>query len=205
MSCSSMIAARLPLMPEISCRISWRTRTKTSVPLRPFFSLTSATVERRRTASPMASGSRNSMRLPAHMRRGSGTGGRKPPRFGWPSGPSCACACIGRKYSQCHSSGKRSPVSQLVAWRSSVAASAVAGVGAITSLACSRRPIHCVRLTGSTDDITAAIALPGSDRAPAVDRELDAGDEVRLVARRGTPRRARCPSARPGARAESSR
>ena len=29
------------------------------------------------------------MRLPANMRRGSGTGGRKSPRAGWPSGPIC--------------------------------------------------------------------------------------------------------------------
>ena len=39
------------------------------------------------------------------MRRGSGTGGRKPPRLAWPSGPISLCRCIGRKYSQCHSGG----------------------------------------------------------------------------------------------------
>jgi len=32
-----------------------------------------------------------SSRPPAHMRRGSGTGGRKPPRFAWPSGPISDC------------------------------------------------------------------------------------------------------------------
>ena len=58
---------------------------------------TDCTVERRVMAKPSGIGARNSMRLPAHMRRGSGTGGRKPPRFGCPSGPISDCRARGRK------------------------------------------------------------------------------------------------------------
>ena len=42
------------------------------------------------TRSPRASGWWKRSRPPAHMRRGSGTGGRKPPLAGWPSRPSPA-------------------------------------------------------------------------------------------------------------------
>jgi hypothetical protein len=46
-----------------------------------FLDDTSAIVEVRSTRSPTRTGERNSNWLPAHMRRGSGTGGRKPPRL----------------------------------------------------------------------------------------------------------------------------
>ena len=78
-------------------RISWRTLTNTSGPVRPLFSVTSWIVEVRVSASPMRSGAWNSNWLPAHMRRGSGTGGRNPPRLAWPSGPISDCRCNGRK------------------------------------------------------------------------------------------------------------
>jgi hypothetical protein len=74
---------------------------------------------RRITASPARSGlpGIHSSWLPAHMRRGSGTGGRKPPRRGWPSGPICDCGACGRKYSQCHSGGTGEPASTGLHWR----------------------------------------------------------------------------------------
>jgi hypothetical protein len=62
-------------------RISWRTFTNTSAPVRPDFSLTLSMVEVRCTASPIRTGLPNWNWLPAHMRLGSGTGGRKPPRL----------------------------------------------------------------------------------------------------------------------------
>ena len=64
------------------------TDTKHNAPVPPVFIVTSAMLEVRVISSPTRSGSRNSSSPPAHIRRGSGTGGRKPPRAGWPSGPS---------------------------------------------------------------------------------------------------------------------
>ena len=49
--------------------------------MRPVFSVTSSIVEVRVIVSPTRSGWWNSNWLPAHMRRGSGTGGRNPPRL----------------------------------------------------------------------------------------------------------------------------
>jgi hypothetical protein len=80
-----------------SRRISWRTLTKTSGPVRPDFSVTSWMVEIRITASPTRTGSWNWNWLPAHMRRGRGIGGRKPPRFACPSGPISDWRWSGRK------------------------------------------------------------------------------------------------------------
>jgi hypothetical protein len=57
-------------------RTSWRTFTNTSWPVRPSLTVTSAMVDVRSTASPTFTGERNSNWLPAHMRRGCGTGGR---------------------------------------------------------------------------------------------------------------------------------
>ena len=62
------------------------------------------------------------MRLPAHIRLGSGTGGRKPPRRGWPSSPSSDCRCTGRKYSQWARGGSGSPGAGGASSRSSSAA-----------------------------------------------------------------------------------
>ena len=47
--------------------------------------------------SPTRSARWNASRPPAHIRRGSSTGGRKPPRRGWPSAPSSLCLASGRK------------------------------------------------------------------------------------------------------------
>jgi hypothetical protein len=123
-------------------RISWRTFTKTSGPLRPCLSVTPSMVERRSAWSPTRSGVRNSNWLPAHMRRGSGTGGRKPPRFAWPSGPISLWRCSGRKYSQCHSGGSGMPFCAAIGGWSSVALSAATGVGPNTSCRDSLRPIQ---------------------------------------------------------------
>ncbi len=81
-------------------------------------------------------------RLPAHMRRGSGTGGRKPPRLGWPSGPMSHCRCIGRKYSQCHSGGSGVPAGTSAPGWSSVAVSAPTGAAVTVSRSDSLRPIQ---------------------------------------------------------------
>ncbi len=78
-------------------RISCRTFTNTSGPVRPDFSFTLSIVDVRVTASPTRSGSWNWNWLPAHMRRGSGTGGRNPPRFACPSGPISDWRWSGRK------------------------------------------------------------------------------------------------------------
>jgi hypothetical protein len=62
--------------------------------------LIATTRETRSTASPGRSGAMNSILLDAHMRRGSGTGGRKlcglSSRRGWPSIPSPAVGASGR-------------------------------------------------------------------------------------------------------------
>ena len=60
----------------------WRTVTKTSLPLRPCFGSMDTIRDSRRISSPTRSGRLNSILPPAHMRRGSSTGGRNPPRFG---------------------------------------------------------------------------------------------------------------------------
>ena len=78
-------------------RTSWRTVTNTSGPVRPTLLATSSIVDVRTISSPTRIGLRNSNRPPAHIRRGSSTGGRKPPRRAWPSGPISDCWCTGRK------------------------------------------------------------------------------------------------------------
>jgi hypothetical protein len=93
MSWNSVSAAALAPLRAIT----WRTRTNTSVPLRPRFTVTSSIVDVRASRSPTRSGSWNVSWLPAHMRRGRGTGGRKPPRTAWPSGPISDWRCSGRK------------------------------------------------------------------------------------------------------------
>jgi hypothetical protein len=45
----------------------------------------------------MRSGASMSISPEAHMRRGKGTGGRKPPRPGWPSTPMAARTGVSRK------------------------------------------------------------------------------------------------------------
>jgi hypothetical protein len=123
-------------------RTSWRTLTNTSSPVRPDLDVTSSMVEVRSTASPTRIGERNSNWLPAHMRRGSGTGGRKPPRLAWPSAPISDCRWRGRKYSQCHSGGSGRPAAASMGSWSSVALSASTGVGPMASATVSVRPIQ---------------------------------------------------------------
>ena len=65
--------------------------------VRPCLGTTFSMVDVRTTSSPTRNGLRKSNRPPAHIRRGSGTGGRNPPRSACPSGPSSDCRCIGRK------------------------------------------------------------------------------------------------------------
>ena len=71
--------------------------------------VTSAMRETRVDSSPTRKGSMNSSSPPAHIRRGSGTGGRKPPRVGWPSGPSIDIGNTGCARHQCVVNGAASP------------------------------------------------------------------------------------------------
>ena len=75
MSCSS--TNETPRGPEIVCR----TVTNTMLPVDPVLGATDLICEVREIASPTRTGSPSKLnRLPAHIRRGSGTGGRKSPR-----------------------------------------------------------------------------------------------------------------------------
>ena len=85
------------------------TATKHSVPVEPVFTVTSDMRAVRLGASPTRSASKNSSSPPAHIRRGSGTGGRKPPRVGWPSGPSIDIGNTGWPRHQCTVNGAASP------------------------------------------------------------------------------------------------
>ena len=91
MSCSSDSASPWAL------RTSCRTITNTRSPLRPDLGVTETMREVRSMLSPTRSGACQVRRPPAHMRRGSGTGGRNSPRAAWPSGPACDCRYDGRK------------------------------------------------------------------------------------------------------------
>ena len=117
------------------------TSTNSRSPVRPALCLTEAMRECFCAASPTRSGLLcHCRRPPAHMRRGSGTGGKKPPRKGWPSGPIWPCGACGKKYSQCHSGGTSLPA----AWRSSSRLSKAlwprSGAATISSVSVSLRP-----------------------------------------------------------------
>ena len=77
--------------------------------LLPVLALTSLIRERRVAVDPTASGAAKYSRPPAHIRRGSVTGGRKPPRLGWPSGPRAEAGLTDQKNNQCQSGGSASP------------------------------------------------------------------------------------------------
>src|ERR1700679_671276 len=124
MSCSSSIF-NSPATSTVCCTV-----TNTRRPERPVLSSIFAIVEVRTARSPTFSGSWNVRRPPAHMRRSNGTGGRKAPRFGCPSGPASSRGEMGKKYSQCHSGGTMSSASV----RSSVAAIAFRGKAVMSSL-----------------------------------------------------------------------
>ena len=134
MSCSSTMAT--PSAPAISCF----TVTNTSGPVRPSFTATDITSEVRVARSPMASFFRNCSLPPAHMRRGSSTGGRKPPRCGWPSSPSWLVRAASWKKIQCAPGGSGSPSFGFSSSRSSVAFQACTAQAARRSFTSWRLP-----------------------------------------------------------------
>jgi len=86
------------------------------------------------------------------MRRGSGTGGRKPPRLGCPSGPISLWRACGKKYSQCPSGGSAVPGTGAGSSRSSVADRARTGAavrvsGVVSLLPC--QLCRCARAAAS--------------------------------------------------------
>src|SRR5205085_7135065 len=150
---------------------SWRTVTNTSAPLRPCFGTTSAMRETRRTRLPTPSGRRNSSRLPAHMRRGRGTGGRNSPRAAWPSGPAADWRYEGRKYSQCASGGAASPARGGGSSRSRSAASDTSGATVTVSSRSSLRPIQSRQRSRAASTL---MNLPPP--SPIAAQRLDEGD-----------------------------
>ena len=67
-------------------------------PVVPVLGSTDLMREERWIVWPILSGGPvKAKRLPAHMRRGSGTGGRKSPRSAWPSGPTFESGAVSRK------------------------------------------------------------------------------------------------------------
>src|SRR3984893_1289431 len=87
----------------------WSTETKHNKPVEPDFSVKSLIVEVRVTTSPTRKDSVMLIAPPAHIRRGSGTGGRNPPRLGWPSGPTSDNGTTGSVRHQCAVNGAASP------------------------------------------------------------------------------------------------
>ncbi|MHC2625138.1 hypothetical protein ACVIW2_007170 [Bradyrhizobium huanghuaihaiense] len=137
MSCRSRMAT--PRGEEMLCS----TETKHSVPVEPDFTCTSAMREVRVDSSPTRSGCRNSISPPAHIRRGSGTGGRKPPRVGCPSGPSIDIGNTGCARHQCTVNGAASPfLGSPTSWNS-VARRPITSCAVTMSVASVLRPIHC--------------------------------------------------------------
>src|ERR1700744_1244163 len=88
---------------------TWSTETKHNRPVLPDFRSISLIVEVRVTTSPTRSGSTKLISPPAHIRRGNGTGGRKPPPVGWPSGPTSDIGTTGSVRHQCAVNGAASP------------------------------------------------------------------------------------------------
>src|SRR4051812_48508218 len=99
MSCRSWIAT-----PR-SVATAWSTVTKHNLPLRPSLKATSRTVSVRVTRSPTRRSASVSICPPAHIRRGSGTGGRKPPLAAWPSGPRESADGVSGARHQCRAGG----------------------------------------------------------------------------------------------------
>ena len=137
MLCTSRTAG--PASPMTSCATS----TNTNWPDPPDFSVTDWMREVRETASPTRRGARNSTLLDAHIRRGSGTGGRKlagvSSRKGCPSGPSRAVAASGGHKHQWNPCGTK-PSSG--ASRSNVASQRETIPASTRSVRTSSRPIH---------------------------------------------------------------
>ncbi len=66
-------------------------------PALPSFSASEVIVPVRVASWPISKGLRNLVRAPANIRRCSSTGGKKPPRSGWPSVPIFDMGARGRK------------------------------------------------------------------------------------------------------------
>src|SRR6185312_15368641 len=134
------------------------TETKHSVPVEPLFRVTSEIREARADSSPTRSGSRNWISPPAHIRRGSGTGGRKPPRVGWPSGPSIDIGNTGCARHQCVVHGAASPAfGSPMSWNS-VARKPLTSCAVTVSEASVPRPIHWRRWSRSSFSAGAVMA-----------------------------------------------
>ena len=119
------------------------TETKHSTPVLPVFMVTSEMREVRFASSPTRKASKNSSSPPAHIRRGSGTGGRKPPRVGWPSGLSSDIGNTGCARHQCTVNGAASPgFGSPISWNS-VARRPFTSCAVTMSEASVLRPIHC--------------------------------------------------------------
>src|SRR6476660_9159142 len=144
MSCRSWMAT--PRGVVIVCS----TETKQSTPVEPVFIVTSEIFEVRVDSSPTRNGSRNWISPPAHIRRGSGTGGRKPPRVGWPSGPSIDIGNTGCARHQCVVHGAASPAfGSPMSWNS-VARKPFTSCAVTMSEASVLRPIHWRRWSRSS-------------------------------------------------------
>src|SRR5450631_387950 len=90
--------------------IRWSMVTNTNGPVFPSLYLTERIVEIFSAAVPICSGCVTCCEPDAHMRRGSGAGGRNPPFRRWPSTPVPEPLGVSRKYIQCHEGGKDSPI-----------------------------------------------------------------------------------------------
>src|SRR5256885_5782913 len=143
-------------MPRGHVTVRW-TVTKHSAPPRPRFSSMLSKVRVWSTASPTRSGTPNRKKLPAHIRRGSFTGGRKPPRLGCPSGPSSECLATGAKSVQWNPGGTGSRSLGKGSSRSSVACHAASWLARTASFRTSVRPIHRDR---SCDSSTVELPRP---------------------------------------------
>jgi hypothetical protein len=79
------------------------------------------------------------------MRRGNGTGGRKPPRSGWPSLPSACAGATALNSIQCQPGGSAMPSAAGGSSRSSVALIACTGQASMRWRIVWLRPTHSVR------------------------------------------------------------
>ena len=124
-------------------KITWSTETKHSMPVLPVFSVKSLIVEVRVTTSPTRSGSTKLIAPPAHIRRGNGTGGRNPPRLGWPSAPTSDNGTTGSVRHQCAVNGAASPSFGLPTSRNNAERNPATRCAVTMSVFSSVRPIHC--------------------------------------------------------------
>lgn len=126
MSCSSTPTG------SPSAASSRRTVTNAISPLRPAFTVTSATDSRQSRRTPMPIVPVSSSRPPANMRRRPGIGGRNGPSTGCPSSPISAVAGWSSRVNQCQKGGRGSPAPRDGGVLSSRAANVDAGHGSTT-------------------------------------------------------------------------